>query len=301
MKLHKTPLLFTNKLQPMRVFTVLLFSLLTFYSQAQSRNMDSVVKVLEDVYFSDQAPRAAIDSIGKRYGYNSEEMQRHWKRLHQIDSVNLSVVRSIIDQYGWLGEKETSQKANEVLFLVIQHAELSTQLQYLPVLKSAVSRGKAHAKDYAYLQDRINTSQGKFQIYGSQLYGGSSGNMHLYPIIDEPNVNKRRKKVGLAPLETYAKEMGLAYKVPKKDSYKNKVVIFGILADKDQKPLSGAEIYCNNELLAITDSFGEYIAVIDKQKTESGLMFNKLGYKPFRFPLKGQKDIYTFMFLLDKE
>ncbi|HJW17622.1 MAG TPA: DUF6624 domain-containing protein, partial [Flavisolibacter sp.] len=288
-----------TKLNQMRLLIVLLFSTLTFCAQAQS--MDSVAKVLEEVYHSDQAPRAAIDSIGKRYGYDSEEMRSHWKHIHQSDSINLSIVRSIIDRFGWLSAKETSKKGNEVLFLVIQHADLSTQLHYLPILKSAVSQGKARAKDYAYLQDRINTSQGKFQVYGSQFHGGPSGNMHLYPIMDEPNVNKRRKKVGLAPLETYAKEMGVVYQVPKKDVYKNKIVIFGILADKEQKPLTGAEVYCNIELLATTDSFGEYVAIIDKKKTASGLTFKKHGYKSFLFPLTEQKDVYTFMFLLDKE
>lgn len=285
----------------MRISLVLLFSFLTFFVQAQSPVMDSVTKVLEEVYKRDQEPREAIDSIGKKYGYDSEEMRSHWKRIHQSDSINLSIVLSIIDKYGWLGEKETSAKANEVQFLAIQHADLSTQLQYLPLLKSAVSKGKARAKDYAYLQDRINTSQGKFQVYGSQYYGGPSGNMHLYPIIDEPGVNKRRKKVGLAPLETYAKEMGIAFKVPKKDIYKNKVVIFGILADRDQKPLTGAEVYFNNELLATTDSFGEYVAIVDKQKTASGLTFKKQGYKSYEFPLTAQKEVYTIIFLLDKK
>lgn len=285
----------------MRLVIIFLLSSLPFCAQAQRGNMDSLTKVLEEVYLSDQTPRIAIDSIGKRYGYNSKEMRSHWESIHQSDSINLSIVRSIIDRFGWLSEKETSQKSNEVLFLVIQHADISTQLQYLPILKEAVSEGKALAKNYAYLQDRINTSQGKFQIYGSQFHGGPSGKMHVYPILDEPNVDKRRENVGLPSLETYAKEMGVRYKVPKKDAYKNKVVIFGILADKDQKPLDGAKVYSNNELLATTDRFGEYVAVIEKREVEIGLTFKKRGYKSFLFLLNEQKDVYTFMFLLDKE
>ncbi len=186
--------------QAMKPFSILLSILLTFHSYGQNHSLYSVTKILEEVLKSDQAPRLVIDSIRRKYGYDSEEMRNHWRKIHISDSVNLSIVCGIIDKYGWLGAKETSTKANDVLFLVIQHSDLASQLKYLPYLNSAVKRGKASAGDYAYLTDRIRTSQGKFQIYGTQLQGNADGKMFLYPIKDAPNVNKRRKKVGLDSL-----------------------------------------------------------------------------------------------------
>lgn len=240
---------------------------MTFHSHGQNRNMDSVTKVLEEVLRTDQAPREALDSIGKKYGYDSEEMTNHWKRIHTSDSINLSIVSAIIDKYGWLSAKETSKKANDVLFLVIQHSDLTSQLKYLPYLHSAVKSGKASERDYAYLTDRIRTNQGKFQIYGTQFQGDAKGKMSLYPIEDEPNVNMRRRKVGLDSLEAYARKMDVQYRVPKKDTYKNKIVVYGALADKEQKPLADAEVYLgDDQLLAKTDKNGSYVAVVDKRE-----------------------------------
>lgn len=241
----------------MRTLPIILLSFVISTSYGQStRVIDSITKMLENVFETDQAPRIALDSIAKKYGYDSKEMRSHWKNIHKTDSINLLIVTSIIDKYGWLSAKETSEKANEVLFLVIQHADLSTQLKYHPILKLAVNKGKASASDYAYMLDRINSSQGKFQIYGTQFQGDASGNMHLYPVKDEPNVNKRRKKVGLDSLEKYAKKIGLIYKVPKHDQYKNKIVVFGSLADTTQKPLADLKyiwemMYCCRRLISM--------------------------------------------------
>lgn len=286
----------------MRTVTIVLFSLLAFYSHSQIRSMDSVTKVLEEVLRTDQVPRVALDSIAKKYGYDSEEMRTHWKKIHTSDSINLSTVSAIIDKYGWLSAKETSKKANDVLFLVIQHSDLGSQLKYLPYLQSAVKSGKAGAQDYAYLVDRIRTNQGKFQIYGTQFQSGADGKMFVYPIEDEPNVNKRRKKVGLDSLEVYARRADVTYTVPNKDTYKNKIVVYGTLTDKEQKPLADAEVYLgNDQLLAKTDKNGDYIVVINKRQITKGLTFQKDGYRISTFPLNEQKEVYTFVFMLDKK
>jgi len=55
-------------------------------------------------------------------------------------------------------------------------------------------------------------SEGKKQIYGSQLRQNDKGALEFYPIDDEPNVDKRRQAVGLPPLAEYAKQFGLVYR-----------------------------------------------------------------------------------------
>ncbi len=54
-------------------------------------------------------------------------------------------------------------------------------------------------------------------------------------------------------------------------------------------------------LLEKSDKNGDYIVVIDKGEKAKGLTFKKAGYKTSTFPLKEQKDVYTFMYLLDKQ
>jgi hypothetical protein len=57
--------------------------------------------------------------------------------------------------------------------------------------------------------------KGQEQIYGTQAGTDSLGIYKIYPIKDEPNVNKRRFSVGLGPLQWYAKQIGLKYSFPK--------------------------------------------------------------------------------------
>ena len=76
-------------------------------------------------------------------------------------------------------------------------------------------RGQAQPQNLALLEDRVLVSQGKEQIYGSQLrQNQSSGKYEFYPIEDEPKVNIRRASVGLNSLEEYAKLFDIIYHLP---------------------------------------------------------------------------------------
>jgi hypothetical protein len=263
--------------------------------------LDSITTVLERVYESDQEPREAIDSLGKKFGYGSIEMIRHWEEIRHTDSLNTAIVTNIIDTYGWLSSLETSEKANSALFLVIQHADIKTRGMYLPILKKAVQQGKAKAKDYAYLLDRTLMDKGKFQIYGTQLTGAKKGELSFYPIADEKNVNKRRKEIGLQPIEEYAK--GLTpkpYILPKKDLYKGKFVIIGTISNMENKPLANAGIYLgDNTLISETDNNGVFKFVLDRKYKNWAFIIRKEGYESMAITFnKDEMDVYTGSYIL---
>jgi len=294
-----------NKPKQLFILPFLFFSCFTACSQLsgniKSQHLDSVTKALEAIYETDQAPRAAIDTIAQKFGHNSEQMRNLWKRIHTLDSINLLKVSALLDRYGWLSEEEVSARAHDALWLVIQHSNLKTQLKYLPLLQAAVKEGKAKAKRYAYLVDRVHTSQGKFQVYGSQFQVNPSGHTFVYPIADEPNVNQRRIQMGLDSLEISARELGLNYKVPRQDNYKGKVVVMGLIADAAHKPIGGVMIYVNGKLLAATGTSGEYFVVLDKKEKAHGLQLKKEGYQPAVFTLSEDKDVFESMFILNKQ
>lgn len=131
-----------------------------------------------------------------------------------IDSCNLVQVEALIARYGWMG-KNVIGPENSVLFLVIQHADLSTQKKYYPLLVESVRKGESQPADAALMQDRMLMYQDKKQIYGSQVVFDDNGNPVFHPIEDEKNVNSRRASVGLEPIEEYAKFFGIVYKAPK--------------------------------------------------------------------------------------
>jgi hypothetical protein len=172
-----------------------------------------IVHSLKMVISDDQKYRKMVDSVYQKYGWQSVEFGNLNKTIHEKDSVNLKIVTDIIDKNGWLGQEEIGGEGADALFLVIQHADLNTQKKYLPIMREAVTNGKAVPQYLAMLEDRVLISQGKKQIYGSQVETDkNTQKLIFFPIEDESNVNKRRTSVGLPPIEEYAKMMGIDYK-----------------------------------------------------------------------------------------
>jgi hypothetical protein len=177
-----------------------------------------IVNMLDSVFVNDQSDRDKIDEIEKKFGHNSTEMKRLEANMHIKDSINLIKVSSILDKYGWLGSETIGDRGNITLFLVIQHAEsLKVQEKYLPLMRVAVKDGKAKGSNLALLEDRVALGEGKKQMYGSQVVQDSkTGKYSFSPIEDEPNVDSRRKEVGLGPLKEYARYFDIDYKLPSK-------------------------------------------------------------------------------------
>ena len=174
-----------------------------------------LVAELKVVFNDDQSGRRKLDSVGKKFGFESKQIDELWNDIGKKDSVNLIKVQSILDKYGWLGPDVVSNRGSITLFIVIQHADQQVQEKYLPMMRDAVKKGNARPADLALLEDRVALEEGKKQIYGSQIaLDPKTGKNSIRPIEDEPNVNKRRAAVGLEPLEEYAKQYGINYKLP---------------------------------------------------------------------------------------
>lgn len=171
---------------------------------------------LEKLYIDDQWGRKRLPLIEEKYGPKSEEMDAQWNLIHEMDSLNLIEVQKILDSKGWLGQAAVGKKGNLALFLVIQHADLATQLKYLPMMREAVKKGNARLSNLALLEDRVALRQGKRQIYGSQIYTDSETNeKYVAPLIDPENVDKRRSAVGLGKLADSVKRWNMVWDVEK--------------------------------------------------------------------------------------
>jgi hypothetical protein len=165
-----------------------------------SFDLTAIKKELKAIFDRDQKTRTGADSAAF---------------IQYIDSCNQVQVKSMIARYGWMG-KSLIGNYNQVLFIVIQHADSATQEKYFPMLQQSVAEGESNASDMALMQDRILMRQGKKQIYGSQVVYSKTGDQIFYPIEDERNVNIRRANVGLQPMEEYGKYFGIDYKLPDK-------------------------------------------------------------------------------------
>lgn len=184
-----------------------------------------LVAILDSIHDEDQKYRIQIDEVEEKYGRESEEMRNHWKKIQQVDSINLIIVSKILDERGWLGSKVVGNKGNSTLFLVVQHADSATQVKYLPMMREAVKEGRAYASSLALLEDRLALRQGKKQIYGSQIGTDKKTGISFVQDLEDPdNVDKRREEVGLGSLADYVKKWNIVWDV---EEYKKSEKING--------------------------------------------------------------------------
>jgi TonB family protein len=139
--------------------------------------------------------------------------QENMRKQGLLDAANLIKAEKIIARYGYPGKTMVGPNHQSTLFLVIQHNDTEAQDKYLPLLTQAAEKGELRASSLAILIDRVKMGHGEPQIYGSQTHETPDG-VKLYPIIDEANVNQRRAKVGLGPLQPYLKHWNINYKLP---------------------------------------------------------------------------------------
>jgi len=145
-----------------------------------------LVQELDSILNEDQKCRIQIDTIEKKYGWESIQMKAHLKLINKIDSINLLKVKAILDKYGWLGADVIGANGNLTLFLIIQHSDQLTQQKYLPMMREAVKNGKAWGGNLALLEDRVALGQGRRQIYGTQVARDKETNYLLYSTIRRP-------------------------------------------------------------------------------------------------------------------
>jgi hypothetical protein len=169
-----------------------------------------IAQLLDSIYALDQHYRQKYESSVLTYGHDSAEVKLLASIINKVDSVNLVEIKSILDQYGWLGPETVGEKGNNAIFFVIQHSDKETRKQYLPMMREAVKNGKASTHDLALLEDRAAIDEGKKQIYGTQLrFDRQTKQYQLLQLKDPENVDTRRKKAGLIPLSEYLKEWGI--------------------------------------------------------------------------------------------
>ncbi len=73
-------------------------------------------------------------------------------------------------------------------------------------LKKYEQTGKLSSSSIALMEDRLLLNNGYQQIYGSQIV-----NEQLHNLYDPENVNERRAKMDLGPIEDYIEHFGLDF------------------------------------------------------------------------------------------
>ena len=172
-----------------------------FDKRADIYNYDlSLKNHLEEMLERDQAYRTQW--ILSRQLHHEETQRDIALRLRadSIDSLNQVEIRQILKEHGFPKKTEVGTSACEAAWIIIQHAPLDVQKEYLPMLERAATEGNIQAALVAALHDRIDVREGRPQKYGTQRNGN-----RLCPLLNEKMVNQWRKEVGLPPLDEYSK------------------------------------------------------------------------------------------------
>jgi carboxyl-terminal processing protease len=178
-----------------------------------SLQTDSILrKELELIGTEDQTLRLLLPEVEEKFGRESDEKKYVWSLINRQDSICVNKVIKIVDTHGWVAKSRIGTQANQAIWLVMQHAELKVQEKYLPLLKESVEKGESEEWQLAFFEDRILMYNKKEQIYGTQaIWDDDLKKNKIYPIADVKNVNQRRKKLGLEPIEVYAKSNGYIF------------------------------------------------------------------------------------------
>jgi hypothetical protein len=147
--------------------------------------MKKCIPIFKNVLITDQKHRL----IG--YGFTEEGL----KEQITIDSLNLIVVTSYLDKYGWPAAFDVGFFGQRAVGMTIQHSPLKIQENYYPYLVEAFKRDSFLFETLALLEDRINVRNKRLQCYGTQLMN-YKGKQVLFPVFEVDSLENRRKRIG---------------------------------------------------------------------------------------------------------
>jgi hypothetical protein len=152
---------------------------------------------LVEMMAADQEERAAWDQVPEGEPLPPGQDRARTMRL-----------REIIAEHGWPTQSMVGIDGATAAWVIAQHSDLDPdfQVEALALMEPAVEAGEADPVEFAYLTDRVASSQGESQVYGTQI-GCVDGAIGPMPPLAEPDrVDELRAEVGLGTLEEYYAE-----------------------------------------------------------------------------------------------
>ncbi len=165
-----------------------------------------LVMKLNTIRAREQRPIVVADSLRKKYGMESLEAKSYDSIAHVNHAINLREITDWIEKNDWPGPNRIGQRGCTTIYLVLQHSDLETQLQYLPKMRGAARMGKVLPRHLASFEDRIATKKNRLQISGNQVkYYPRTKILDVWPIKDPEHVDRRRQSIGLRPIAFHLK------------------------------------------------------------------------------------------------
>lgn len=201
-----------------RILGIVIIGLILFGCKEKT----SETKEIQEVEFNQDLVNelkkmGEVDQLAARNATPSENYQH--LDLEQWQDFKDSVYRShqkrlaeILQEYGYPGFDLVGKDGSSDYWMMVQHSDHNPDFQKEVLGKMKIEIGKENADplEYGLLVDRVNINTGKAQLYGTQVeYDFDIARAFPKNLADSANVNKRRKSLGMEPLEEYLNEMTL--------------------------------------------------------------------------------------------
>lgn len=187
----------------MRYLILILF--IPFFTLAESN--PQLKKELMQMEIQDQSIRNKIGKVGWQ-----NPPKELINQLKIIDEANTTKLKAIIKEHSWLTKELVGIEGVSAAFLIIQHSsDIKFKAKMLPYLETSYLNNEGiTGQQLALLTDRVLIAQGNKQLYGTQA-DLIEGQIVFSPIEDKANVDKRRAKMKMPPLDFYKKLMEEMY------------------------------------------------------------------------------------------
>ena len=191
----------------MKLFLLCLLALTSLLPErSHAQTSTNFIAILDTVWQTEQEPIRLRDSLLNLYGADSKQYQEQQEIYEKNHAVNEEIVKNLLDTYGWPTREMIGERGNWTICNVIQHADNSVRVEYLPLMRQAVKDKKLEARFLVRAEDRIATERGDLQLYGGQMkYYPETQSMNVWPVYDPANIDKRRAEIGLEPIAVFLK------------------------------------------------------------------------------------------------
>ena len=147
--------------------TISLLFIIVLIGCSSSKNTD---KILIEVFERDQYIRNQMIELTKAVSKEGrtdliDSLINIYNQTQLIDSQNIAVIDSILEN-GL--PKNLSKESYKTIWIVIDHASLEKQEQYLTTIQQMANENLIEFNNYAILFDRIAMGNNRPQYYGSQ-------------------------------------------------------------------------------------------------------------------------------------
>ena len=174
----------------------------------QQEVIKEITATIDSLYQVDQSIQMEIMEAGQNG--ESERLEALFNQELEIFERHIPILKDIYNQIGYPGIDLIGEEGSGQFFTLVQHADADVAFQaaMLEELTKELHKGNVNPKDYAFLTDRVSIAQNNYQIYGTQVqYNTTHAQAFPRALKDSLEVNKRRKEIGLEPIEYYLNQL----------------------------------------------------------------------------------------------